>query len=141
MIKRNIFSILVALIILYLSLANSHTFDKVSSIIDFPNIDKVVHFGMYFSLMMVLVFENRKIIKGFRNLFIIGLIPFSYGILMEILQATLTVTRTGSVFDALANGAGILVSIFLWLLIKPLKKEILLLAFWNTLQNPRKLRL
>ena len=125
MIKRNIFSILVALIILYLSLANSHTFDKVSSIIDFPNIDKVVHFGMYFSLMMVLVFENRKIIKGFRNLFIIGLIPFSYGILMEILQATLTVTRTGSVFDALANGAGILVSIFLWLLIKPLKKEII----------------
>jgi VanZ family protein len=125
MIKRNIFSILVALIILYLSLANAHTFDKVSSIIDFPNIDKVVHFGMYFSLMMVLVFENRKIIKGFRNLFIIGLIPFSFGILMEILQATLTVTRTGSVFDALANGAGILVSIFLWLLIKPLKKEII----------------
>ena len=125
MIKKNIFSILVALIILYLSLANSHTFDKVSSIIDFPNIDKVVHFGMYFSLMMVLVFENRKIIKGFRNLFIIGLIPFSFGILMEILQATLTVTRTGSVFDALANGAGILVSIFLWLLIKPLKKEII----------------
>jgi len=125
MIKRNIFSILVALIILYLSLANSHTFDKVSSIIDFPNIDKVVHFGMYFSLMMVLVFENRKIIKGFRNLFIIGLIPFSFGILMEILQATLTVTRTGSVFDALANGAGILVSIFLWLLIKPLRKEII----------------
>jgi len=125
MIKRNIFSILVALIILYLSLANSHTFDKVSSIIDFPNIDKVVHFGMYFSLMMVLVFENRKIIKCFRDLFIIGLIPFSFGILMEILQATLTVTRTGSVFDALANGAGILVSIFLWLLIKPLKKEII----------------
>ena len=125
MIKKNIFSILVALIILYLRLANSHTFDKVSSIIDFPNIDKVVHFGMYFSLMMVLVFENRKIIKGFRNLFIIGLIPFSFGILMEILQATLTVTRTGSVFDALANGAGILVSIFLWLLIKPLKKEII----------------
>jgi VanZ family protein len=44
---------------------------------------------------------------------------------MEILQATLTVTRTGSVFDALANGAGILVSIFLWLLIKPLRKEII----------------
>jgi VanZ family protein len=125
MIKRNIFSILVALIILYLSLANSHTFDKVSSIIDFPNIDKVVHFGMYFSLMTVIVFENRKIIKGYRHLFLIGLLPFSYGVLMEILQATLTVTRTGSVFDALANGAGILVSIFLWLLIKPLKKEII----------------
>jgi VanZ family protein len=75
--------------------------------------------------MTVIVFENRKIIKGYRHLFLIGLLPFSYGVLMEILQATLTVTRTGSVFDALANGAGILVSIFLWLLIKPLKKEII----------------
>ncbi len=80
---------------------------------------------MYFSLMTLIVFENRKNIKGFRHLFIIGLFPFLYGILMEILQATLTVTRTGSVFDALANGAGILVSILLWLLIKPLRKEII----------------
>jgi|ERR1035437_903367 VanZ family protein len=125
MIKKNILSILTALVILYLSLANSHTFDKVSSIIDFPNIDKVVHFGMYFGLMSVIILENRKIIKGARHLFIIGLFPFSYGVLMEILQATLTVTRTGSVFDALANGAGILVSILLCLLIKPLRKEII----------------
>jgi VanZ family protein len=125
MIKKNIFSIFTALVILYLSLADSHTFDRVSSIIYFPNIDKVVHFGMYFSLMTLIVFENRKNIKGFRHLFIIGLFPFLYGILMEILQATLTVTRTGSVFDALANGAGILVSILLWLLIKPLRKEII----------------
>jgi VanZ family protein len=125
MIKKYILSILLALVILYLSLANAHTFDKVSSIIDFPNIDKVVHFGMYFSLMMVIVFENRKIIKGYKHLFLIGLLPFFYGVLMEILQATLTVTRTGSVFDALANGAGILVSIFLCLLIKPIRKEII----------------
>jgi hypothetical protein len=43
---------------------------------------------------------------------------------MEILQATLTVTRTGSFYDALANSAGILVSILLWLWIKPFKKEL-----------------
>jgi hypothetical protein len=44
---------------------------------------------------------------------------------MEILQATLTVTRSGSVFDALANSAGIFVSILLWLWIKPTKKGII----------------
>jgi len=124
MVKNNIFSILVALIIMYLSLANSHTFDKVP-LINIPNIDKVVHFGMYFSLMSVIIFENRKTLIKTSRLFLTGLIPLFYGILMEILQATLTVTRTGSVFDALANGAGILVSIFLWLLIKPLRKEII----------------
>jgi VanZ family protein len=123
MVKNNIFSILVALIIMYLSLANSHTFDKVP-LINIPNIDKVVHFGMYFSLMSVIIFENRKIIKSISLLFLTGLIPLFYGILMEILQATLTVTRTGSFYDALANSAGILVSVLLWLWIKPFKKEL-----------------
>ena len=123
MVKNNIFSILVALIIMYLSLANSHTFDKVP-LINIPNIDKVVHFGMYFSLMSVIIFENRKTIKSISILFLTGLIPLFYGILMEILQATLTVTRTGSFYDALANSAGILVSILLWLWIKPFKKEL-----------------
>ena len=122
-VKKNIFSILVALIIMYLSLANSHTFDKVP-LINIPNIDKVVHFGMYFSLMSVIIFENRKTIKSISLLFLTGLIPLFYGILMEILQATLTVTRTGSFYDALANSAGILVSILLWLWIKPFKKEL-----------------
>ena len=124
MIKKYIFSILVALIIMYLSLANSHTFDKVS-FIKIPNIDKLIHFTMYFSLMSVLILENRKTIKSAGSLFLIGLLPLFYGILMEILQATLTVSRTGSVFDAMANGAGMLVSILLWLWIKPLKKQII----------------
>jgi len=125
MVKKNIFSILVALIIMYLSLANSHTFDKISSFITFPNFDKVVHFGMYFGLMSVIILENRKTIKSNSNLFLTGLIPLFYGILMEILQSTLTVTRTGSFYDALANCTGILVSILLWIWIKPVKKEII----------------
>jgi VanZ family protein len=124
MIKKNIFSILVALIIMYLSLTSSHTFDKVP-FINIPNIDKAVHFGMYFGLMSAIILENRKNIKSARYLFLIGLIPLSYGILMEIFQSTLTTTRTGSVYDALANGAGILISILLWLWISPFKKEII----------------
>jgi VanZ family protein len=125
MIKKNIFSILVALIITYLSLANAHTFDKVSSFIDIPDIDKAVHFCMYFGLMSVIILENRNNIKSNGHLFLLGLIPLFFGILMEILQATLTVTRSGSFFDALANSVGILVSILLWLWIKPTKKEII----------------
>jgi VanZ family protein len=114
MIKKNKFTILVALIITYLSLANSHTFDSVSIFNSVPDFDKFVHVGMYFGLMSVIILEHRDTIKTTRQLFIIGLIPFLYGILMEIFQATLTTTRTGSVFDALADCIGILISIFVW---------------------------
>src|ERR1035437_9869049 len=124
MVKKNIFSILVALIIMYLSLANSHTFDKIP-LVNIPNFDKVVHFIMYFGLMSVIILENRKTIKNTYHLFLTGLIPIFYGILMEILQATLTLTRTGSVYDALANSVGVLASILVWLYIKPVKKEII----------------
>lgn len=118
MIKKNLFSILTALIILYLSMASSHTFDKVP-LIKIPYFDKVVHFGMYFSLMSVIILENRKTIKTTKNLFIFGLIPFFYGIVIEILQSSFTVTRSGNVSDALADTLGIIVSIMLWLLIRP----------------------
>jgi VanZ family protein len=124
MVKKNIFSILIALIIMYLSLTSSHTFDKVS-FINIPNIDKVVHFGMYFGLMSVIILENRKTMKSTGHLFLTGLIPLFYGSLLEILQSILTLTRTASFYDALANGSGILVSILLWLWIKPIKKEII----------------
>jgi VanZ family protein len=118
MIKKNILSILVALIILYLSLAKADTFKKVS-FISFPNIDKVVHFGMYFGFMSVIIFENRKTIKKNSQLFLTGLIPLFYGILMEFLQAVLTVDRFADIYDVLFNTIGILISIFLWLWIKP----------------------
>ncbi len=59
MIKRNIFSITVALLIMYLSLANSDTFAK-SPLEEIPNFDKVVHFCMYFGFMSVIILENRR---------------------------------------------------------------------------------
>jgi VanZ family protein len=119
MIKKNFFSILTALIIMYLSMANAHTFDKVQ--INTPNFDKLVHFCMYFGLMLVMMIENIKNIKNTRSLFLLGLIPLFYGIIIEIMQATLTTTRSGSIFDALANAAGIIVSILLWMWIRPVK--------------------
>jgi VanZ family protein len=120
MIKKNIFTILVALIIMYLSLANSQTFDKIP-LVDVPDFDKVVHLVMYFSLMSVIILENRKTIKSRVRLFLIGTIPLLYGILMEILQATLATSRSGSFYDTLADAAGVLLSILVWLLIKWVK--------------------
>jgi VanZ family protein len=122
MLKKNIFSIIVALIIMYLSLTSSDSFEKVS-FFNIPFLDKIIHFGMYFGLMLVIIFENRKTLKSIGHLFLIALIPLFYGILMEILQSTLTVSRSGSFYDVIFNSAGILVSLLFWLWIKPLEKE------------------
>ena len=118
MLKKNFFSILVALIILYLSLASSETFSKVH-FINIPHIDKIIHFLMYSGLMSVIIFENRKLVNSKSRLMLVALIPFFYGILMEILQTTITTSRSGSIFDVMANSAGIIISSLLWWIIKP----------------------
>jgi len=118
MIRKNILSIIVALIILYLSLTGSDTFDKVP-MFNIPYLDKIVHFLMYAGLMTVILFENRKILILQRQIFFAALIPFFYRILLEILQVSLTDTRSGSIYDALFNTCGIIAAIILWLLIKP----------------------
>lgn len=119
MVRKNIFSIIVALIILFLSLTGSDTFDKVP-LFNIPYLDKIVHFLMYSGFMSVIILENRNRLAGIRELFITALIPFMYGILMEILQATLTVSRSGSIYDVFANSTGVLCVILLWMVIKPL---------------------
>ena len=120
MIKKNIFSILVGVLIMYLSLTGSDTFEKIS-FFNIPFLDKILHFGMYFVLMSAIIFENRKTLKNTGHLFLIALIPLLYGILMEMLQSTLTVSRSGSFYDVVFNSAGILVSLLLW--VYPFTKE------------------
>jgi VanZ family protein len=118
MVKKNKFSILVALIILYLSLASSDTFESVS-FLDISFLDKIIHFAMYLGFMSVIIFENRNSFKSNLHLFLSALIPFTYGILMELFQLTLTSSRSASFFDIMFNSAGILVSLLLWLWLKP----------------------
>jgi len=122
MLRNNKFSIIVALIIAYLSLAGSRSFDEVP-LFEIPFLDKLVHFGMYFVFMSVMIFEKRKTIKNTSHLLLLSLIPLFYGLLMEILQLTITETRSGDVFDFLSNAAGTLVSLLVWLWIKPTIKE------------------
>lgn len=122
MLKKYFLSIIVAVIIMYLSLASSDTFDKVP-VFNVPNFDKFVHFCMYFGLMSVILFESRKSLKNTRSLLLIALIPLGYGILMEILQSTFTTSRSGSFYDFIFNFIGILISILLWLKISPFIKD------------------
>jgi VanZ family protein len=124
MIRRNILSILTAVFIAYLSLSESDSYNKIA-FLNFPGADKIVHFCMYFFLMSVIVFENRKNIGKINILLLIGVIPAFYGTLMEFLQRWLTATRTASLADILFDISGILLSIIICLAFKPLRKQII----------------
>jgi VanZ family protein len=120
--KKNIFSILMALLIMFLSLASSDTFDKIH-LYHVQFFDKIAHLGMYFTFMSVIILENRNKFKSTGAIFLTALIPLFYSILMEILQATITKSRSGSFFDVIFNLAGILLSVLLWLSLKPYIKD------------------
>jgi len=116
MIKKNIFTILTTLIIIYLSLAGSLTIGQVGNI---PYIDKIGHFGLYFILMAVIILEHKNSFRNTRQLILISLIPLFFGTLMELFQMLITSDRRGELLDAIANSAGIISAILLWLLYKP----------------------
>ena len=122
MIKNNIFSIFVALIILYLSLAGSSTFGQ-NGFINIPYVDKIGHFGLYFILMAVIILEHRKLFQNTRQLIITSLFPFLFGTIIEFLQMAITNDRKGEILDALANAGGITSALYLWLIIKPYYKQ------------------
>ncbi len=76
--------------------------------------DKYLHFIAYFGLSLMWYFAlkdrlNQKIFKIFVPL---GLI--FYGIILEGLQSGLTTYRTGDIYDAIANTAGVIVALILF---------------------------
>lgn len=121
MIRKNIFSLTIALIIVVLSFTGAGTFDRLH-IPKIPYLDKIVHIFMYFSLMSALIFENKNILTLLRSYFALAVIPLVFGGAIEILQSMFTTTRTGDFFDFCANAVGIVLSIFVWILIKNLLK-------------------
>jgi VanZ family protein len=76
--------------------------------------DKYLHFIAYFGLSILWYFALRDKInkKAFKILVPLGLI--FYGIILEGLQSGLTTYRTGDVYDAIANAAGVIVGLILF---------------------------
>jgi VanZ family protein len=122
MIKRYKYSLILSLVILYLSLKNANDLKKVM-FLNIPYFDKIAHVCMYFSLMSVIILESGKIARRNRSLLKLAFFPFFYGILMEFLQGTITTTRSASPYDVVFNTLGIIVSILIWLFIRSAYKE------------------
>jgi len=118
MLKNNIYTITVSLIILYLSLATPQTFVK-SGFFEIPHLDKFVHFGLYFILMATLILEHRRSLTDTRKLLLVALIPFFFGIIVEFMQSEFTRNRKGEILDMIADTAGVSAALFLWLFFRP----------------------
>lgn len=122
MVKKNILSLITALVILYLSFARAETFNKVN-VLGLKHLDKAVHMFMYFGLMIVLLYENRSALKSTSSIFILAIIPLTYGTLIEFLQSWLTITRKGDFFDDFFNLIGIFLAMVAWKLFQNFSKK------------------
>ncbi|HRH64813.1 MAG TPA: VanZ family protein [Bacteroidia bacterium] len=80
--------------------------------------DKIVHlliFGLL-SFLMIRSFRVQSTVDLLRKNSLISalLITIIYGILIEVLQATVFIHRSGDVRDALANSIGAFVGLWAW---------------------------
>ena len=106
--KDNFFivAILITITIAYLSLMRMPKMKE-----SFGNVDKVYHLIAYFTLSVCWLFSFYKK-KALKYIIVISCITF--GIIIEVLQQTLTVYRTGDYRDALANTLGILLGLIVF---------------------------
>lgn len=89
-------AIVITICIAYLSLIKTTNFP----VIAISNIDKIYHLIAYFTLTFSWLLALRK--HKYKVLFTCVL----YGIILEVLQTTLTVYRAGELLDFLANTLG-----------------------------------
>jgi len=110
--------IIVILAVFYTIALTAGSLMRPVHIIDDPmsNIDKLLHAGAYFGLTALWIFWvlfkrfSKAQATPSKKLWLIvgaiGLIAILYGVLMEVLQGTLTSYRTPDVWDILANTVG-----------------------------------
>lgn len=107
-----IWAIICSGIIAYFCLTNSSNIPA----INFPSIDKIVHFCFHFGFTVSWILFFKKELKGreandYKAYLISFIFSVFFGITIEILQG-LTATRTPDVTDVLANTIGATIGVF-----------------------------
>ncbi|MFC0779373.1 VanZ family protein [Flavobacterium sp. HJSW_4] len=85
--------------------------------VNFPSIDKIIHFCFHFGFTISWILFFKKELKGkdsdeYKAYLISFIFSVFFGITIEILQSALTATRTADVTDILANALGAFVAVF-----------------------------
>ena len=120
-IKKYHLSILTALFIIFISLVNPHKIPDISK--SFTHADKIIHAGIYFFFMAVIIYESRFTITK-RKLWFLTIIPILFGVIMELSQGFFTSYRSGNIPDLLSNIFGIFLCVIICLYYRPFSNKI-----------------
>ncbi|MCB0456302.1 MAG: VanZ family protein [Flavobacteriaceae bacterium] len=86
-----------------------------------PFFDKIVHGIVYFFFVVIWLLYVTKAYKEIKWAYwIVSLLLFIYGIIIEVLQGNFVANRTQDTWDIVANTAGILVGIVVFYKLKRL---------------------
>ncbi len=113
LLERNalLLAILATLILAVLSLS---AIPKLNLGLGVKSGDKYLHFTAYFGLTLLWYFALKDRIDKMVFKFFVPLALIVYGIILEGLQSGLTTYRTGDIYDAFANTAGVIVALILF---------------------------
>jgi VanZ family protein len=109
--KRYFFRIAFVGWLLFVTFSSLYSFEGVHAPrFQIPQLDKIVHFTFYFVACVLGVFFLRERSQGAMRLnkaiWVMVFSTISFGILIEIIQHTLTVNRMGDFLDGIANILG-----------------------------------
>ena len=117
-------SILVTILILFLSFSSPSNFEKLPNLNMFSHFDKIVHFMMYFMLAFMLLLESKNDKTNKFKPTILWLICIAFPVLLggaiEIMQKYLFPPRTAELIDWFANIAGVLTA---WIFMSKIYKS------------------
>ena len=101
-------SIIIIVVIIYLSFAPPSTFKEVPTF-EIPNLDKIIHFCVYSVLSFFLNFDFSKSTSSKKQLFIwiCFVFPIILGGLIEIAQQQFFAPRTAEWIDFISNSVGV----------------------------------
>lgn len=112
---------IIAIIILYGSLTSSNSLNKIT-VLQIQNMDKIIHFLLYFLLSISLQssFVRNSLLSRKDQIVITLIFVISYGLLMEVFQYYFTIDRSAEIMDAIANITGCIMGIFIFPLLNKL---------------------
>ena len=122
-IKRYYRSILIGILILWLSLSGGQSLVP-GDFLSIPYVDKIGHFIMYalFSGMLLLdscLWQSSRSVR-----YVVLVIPVSFGALMEVLQYLVTKSRQAEALDLVADILGIGAGVVGALVVRSILKKI-----------------
>jgi VanZ family protein len=102
-------SISITLFIAYLSLKKIESFS-----VGLSHLDKIYHAIAYFLLGLTWLFSFPKSLQNKSLKYVVVISCIIYGIVVEVLQGTLTTYRTASLLDVIANAIGVLIAMIVF---------------------------